>query len=218
MEHIPFAGPDLHAKRNRPKTVKLSAHTRKDPLGFFADTKRQYPSLAEFSNRKLAGIFKVIGETFANEVLTNRQGIKLPGGLGGVVICLSKPSEKTRLYNIDFNTSKQLGFKVPYSNGLTDGNIAKIYYTANVHGGKFKEKYQCSFQPCRKLQRAVSAVMKTELGYKNYLFKSKKQNVASLFHKTKPGKPTWRQKKAINEEKNRQRYLREEYNEFDFTD
>ena len=161
---------------------------------------------------------KVINNTLADEVVTNRNGIKLPGGLGGVVICLSKPSEKTRLYNIDFNTSKQLGFKVPYSNDPTDGNIAKIYYTANVHGGKFRKQYQCSFEPCRKLQRAVSAIMKTELGYKKYLFKSKKQNVASLFHKTKPGKPTWRQKKVIKEEVERQRYLREEYNEFDFAE
>ena len=218
MEHIPFKGPDLHAKRNRPKSVILSAYTRQDPHGFFADAKKQYPSLAKFTNSELSKIFRVIGETFANEVVTNNRGIKLPGGLGGVVVGRTKPTEKTRLYNIDFNTSKQYGFVVRYRNEHSVRTIAKINYTSDTHGCKFRKHYDCTFEPCRNLQRAVSAVMKKEGGYHTYYLAHPKWPITNVFRSRSNAlpKPTWRTLKKEREEKELQRYLREEYDEFDF--
>ncbi len=217
MEKIPFIGPDLHAKRNRPKSITLSAYTRQDPHGFFAATKKQYPSLAKLSNRELAKIFKVIGETFANEVVTNNRGIKLPGGLGGVVVGRTKPSEKTRLYNIDFNTSKQYGFVVPYRNEHSVRTIAKINYTSDTHGCKFRKHYDCTFEPCRNLQRAVSAVMKKEGGYHTYYLASKKWPITNVFRSRSNGlpKPTWRQLKAERDEKKRLEERRKKFEDYD---
>ncbi len=217
MENKPFLGSDLHAKRNRPKSITLSAYTRKDPHGIFADTKKQYPSLAKLSKKKIADIFRVIGETFADQVVTNNRGIKLPGGLGGVVTGITRLSEKSRENNIDFKTSKDLGIIVHHHIWRTNGYIAKIYYTPKVYGGKFMKKYRCKFKPCRKLQRAVSAVMKTEMGYHNYFPSSKEYPITNIFlRKNKYPKTPWRITKAEKDKTELQRFLREEYDEFAF--
>ena len=218
MEKKPFKGPDLHAPRKRTKTKKIITYPQKDPDGFFAATKKQYPSLAEFTNQQLAGIMKVITNILADEVVTNRHGVKLPGGLGAVVTGTYKPTEKTADYNIDFKTSKELGIQVHYMNWHTYGYMAKIYYTASTYGCKLKS-YRVTFKPCRKLQREIAAVMKTDGGFKRYYPSSSTWPITYSFRKRDPLKRTWRQKKAEKEEKKRLEEYRkflEDYDEFRF--
>ncbi len=215
MERKPFKAPDLHAPRNRNDGINLIAYPDDDRYGFFAAAKEQYPSLAELTNNQIAGVIKAILKHYANEVISNRKGVKLPGGLGAAVTGLSNPTNETAQYNVDYNASRQCGFEVHHMNWHTNGLIAKIYYTTNPYGCKLKS-YRVSFKPCRNLQRAVSAVMKTEGGYHNYWSSSPIWPVTKMFQKQKQYKQTWRQKKAEKEEKELQRYIREEYDEFSF--
>ena len=213
----PFKQPDLHAPRHRTKAIDFLAYPNKDTHGFFVKLKKQHPQMEQYSNREIAGWIKVYSKQMALEVVNNRNGATLPGGLGGVVTAVSRPSEMTCSHNVDFKTSKELGFEVHYSNDTSEGMLAKIYYTNKVSRCKLKN-YRVTFEPCRNVKREVAAIMKTERGYNKYWFSSPQSPVTNLFQKVKPPKQTWRNKLKEKEELEYQRYLREEYNDFDLSD
>lgn len=214
MERKPFKGPDLNAARQRKDGINLIAYPDEDRHGFFAAAKEQYPSLAELTNKQIAGVIKAILKHYADEVVNNRHGVKLPGGLGAVVTGLSELTNETSQNNIDYNTSKQLGFVVRHLNSQTNGLLAKIYYTANTYGCKLKS-YRVTFKPCRNIKRKVSAIMKSESSYRRYIITHPKWSITNIFRKPKTPKQTWRQKKADREELERQWYLKNEYDEFE---
>ncbi len=178
----PFKSPDLNAPRKRKKAINLIAYPDEDRYGFFAAAKEQYPSLAELTNKQIAEVIKAFLIHYADEVVNNRYGVRLPGKLGAVIVGLSKPSQKTRANNIDYAASRELGIQVSHRNGNTDGYIAKINYFSNVPRDRLPFHHRIRFKACRKLKRAVSAVMKTS-NPNRYIFFSKSTPVRYLFRK-----------------------------------
>jgi len=184
MERKPFKTPDLHAPRNRKKAINYLAYPNKDPFGFFAEMKQKHPDLRQFTNKEIAGWLKAYLKSFAQEVIDSRRGIKLPGGLGAVMIGLSKPTMKTAGHNIDFGMSRRLGIQVPYLNHHTDGYLAKIYYYNNIPWDRLDIHHLIRFEPCRNLKRAVAAEMKGD-GYRRYMFFGSNMTLRDLFRERK---------------------------------
>lgn len=183
MERKPFNAPDLHASRNRTPAINFLAYPNKDPYGFFAQMKTDHPDLQQFTNREIAGWLKAYMKLLAQQVIDNRKGVRLPGGLGAVIVGLNKPTGTTERCNIDYNASKQYGFVVAHYNWHTNGYIAKIYYYGNIPRHRLQFHHLIRFKPCRKLQRTVAAVMKNE-GYKKYIFFTS-SSVREMFRKRK---------------------------------
>lgn len=129
-----FKSPDLHAPRNRKPAVNLLAYPNNDPYGFFAKMKKDHPDLRQFTNREIAGWLKNYLTLLAHEVIDNRHGVRLPGGLGAVIVGLTKPAENTARYNIDFATSKRLGLQVPYYGLPVMSRLLPSSYSLR-HGG-----------------------------------------------------------------------------------
>jgi hypothetical protein len=111
-------------------------------------------------------------------------GIKLPFGLGRIIIGTCKPTEKTARQNIDYQTSKSIGIQIPYSNAHSSGYLAKVYHTANLYRCKFKNHRLWRFKPCRNLSKAVSAAVKNG-DFKKYIHFTKDFTPAKLFSKPK---------------------------------
>jgi hypothetical protein len=193
--HKPFKKPDLHAPRKRQQVKDFLAYPHKDPYGFFARLKQQNPQLEKYTNKEIGGWITSFNKQMADDVANTRHGVTLPQGLGKVLTGICKPTEVTASNNIDYATSQKLGFQVRYRNGNTDGFLAKIYYINNMPRCRFKKYYQCRFKPCRALSRAVSKVMKTDTGYKQYIHFTQRASVAGMFNKTKRQRPDWRKRK-----------------------
>jgi hypothetical protein len=207
-----YVGPNLHAERKRQKIKDFLGYTDKDLYGFFTRLKQQNPQLEKYSNREIAGWIHEAGKLMAGEVVTQRRGVMLPG-LGAVVTGICKPTKKTAMHNLDYQMSQKLGVEFFHRNAHTDGHVGKIYYTNNIPRCKFKNHQQWTFKPCRALSRAVSAAMKIEGNYRNYIRFSKQLPVHKIFSKDKRRKANWRHVKAEKERLS----LLAEYNEFDFS-
>lgn len=188
MDRKPFKTPDLHAPRKREKAINFLAYPKKDPYGFFAKMKEQYPDLRQYSNNEIANWIKQYLQELANEVLNNRRGVELPGNLGAIMVGLIKPTRPTMAYNIDFNASRNLGVQVHHSNLHADGFLAKIYYYNNIPRRRLKIHNLISFKPCRKLSRAVSAIMRTEGEYKRYYYFTNHFKIIDLYRRRKSPK------------------------------
>jgi hypothetical protein len=196
MEPNKFVPPNLHAPRHRVKAIDYLSYPNKDRYGFFASLKEQHPQLSAYSNREIANWIKECNRLLAQEVVSNRQGVKLPEGLGGVVTGLCKLTAKTANNNIDYTTSKRLGVIVPHRNLHTDGYTAKVFHVSKISG--------CMFKPCRALSRAVSTAIKAEGSYSKYIVFTTKQHVTELFQKPKISKTSI---KEIRSEKIKKRLL-----------
>lgn len=97
-------------------------------------------------------IIRASNQELANIIIAGEDGVRLPKGLG--VIVVSK--YKTKKLAPDFHTSKKVGKKVYYTNLHTYGYQFKIKWyrvdsTMLAFGGIYK------FKACRLLSRAVAA-------------------------------------------------------------
>jgi hypothetical protein len=207
-----FAAPDLHAPRNRDTPKDVLSYPAKDPHGFFCRLKEQHPQLQKYSNKQIADWIAEYNKQLATDVATNRDGVKLPEGLGAVVTGLSKPPERTTSYNTDYNTSITRCAAVTHRNGHTNGYLAKIYYINNIPRCRFTNHKLWSFKPVRAFSRAVATIMKSDAGYKNYIVFTKTFSVSSLFDKNSMKKTTNRR---VREQETRNRWVAE-YDEFRF--
>jgi hypothetical protein len=178
-----FLAPDLHSPRNRDKIKDYIAYPDKDPYKFFARLKVQYPQLQQYTNRQISDWIHDYNKQMANEVASNRYGVKLPERLGAVVTGLCKPTQRTASFNIDYSTSGRLGTAVPHRNGNTNGYLAKVYYTNDIPRCRFQGHRQWIFKPVRALSRAVSAIMKEEATYSRYIVFTGQLPVSALFNK-----------------------------------
>lgn len=184
MERKQFKAPDLHAPRARKKPPDLLSDPQKDPTGFFAKMKQMHPHMQQYTNKQIAGWIEEHNKLLAQEIIDNRMGIKLPFGLGRIITGICKLTDKTARQNIDYKTSKSIGVQVPYNNAHSFGYIAKVYHTAYLYRCKFKNHRLWHFKPCRKLSRAVSAVVNNG-DFKKYIYFTKDFTPAKLFSKPK---------------------------------
>ena len=180
----------------------------RDNSNFYRKLKETYPELKQYSNTQIGQFIKAINKRVAQEVIDNRNGVKLPEGLGIIVGGACKLNPETAMKNIDHATSRKLGKKVYYQNQISDQFVAKIKYSNELDKHMFDNYNMWCFDADRNLARAISNEFKKEGGYKKYIVFTTKQHIAHLFRKTR-----------INKANRKAQVMKEiglaEHNEFD---
>lgn len=161
-----------------------------DPLketntSFFKRLKKAHPELKKYSNREIGRYIKAVNLRVSKEVIENRNGVRLPEGLGIIVAGACKLNNDSLKKNIDYATSQKLGKIVYYQNQSSDQFIAKIKYSNEMDKHMFDNHEMWCFDACRPLCAALSKEFKKESGYKKYIVFTSKQSIAHLFRKTK---------------------------------
>lgn len=178
-----YKKPDLKAKRNREKVKDYLAYPDKDPFGFFARMKEQYPQLAIYSNREIAKWITMYNEAMVELAVTDGwDGIVLPQDLGFVIVTSCKVPEETAARNIDHATSAKVGMPVAYRNAHSSRYVGKIRYYNDIPRHRFLKHKLWTFKPCRKFKRAVSARFK-EGRHNEYKQFSKSFRISDIFRK-----------------------------------
>lgn len=163
---------------------------RYDPIAenntaFFNRMKKAHPELKKYSNREIVRYIKAINKRISKEIIDNRNGVRLPEGLGVIVAGCVKLNSVTTSKNIDYGTSKKVGKLVPYQNHNSNQYVAKIKYTNEMDRHMFENHEMWCFDAARPLCTALSDEFKKEGGYKKYILFTTKQHIAHLFRKTK---------------------------------
>lgn len=203
MEQVQFKKADPKAPRFRPEAFDI---LNRDNRTFYAEMKKQHPALKKYSNTDIAKCIKLFNMRIAGEVINNRNGVRLPDGMGLVVLGAYKIPEVTG--PPDPVASAALGVTVPHSALHSDSYIAKIKYTNDVDRHMFDNHDLWMFDACRALTRAASAEFKAG-NHTRYIVFSTYEHIAHLFRKQKIAKDDGRA------EGRKQKRL-DEYDEFAF--
>lgn len=176
--------PDLHAPKFIAKRFNL-LNERKH-REFFDNMKKKYPQLMKYTNVEISAYVEVFNRRISQEVVTNRNGVRLPEGLGIIIAGACKVSKKTADKKIDYGTSMKLGYPVPYLNLHSDGYVAKVKYSNfdNFIDGGFENNNMWAFRACRALERGVSAEFKKG-NHKNYVVLNTYHHISTLFREPK---------------------------------
>lgn len=175
---------------------------------FFADMKKRHPELAKYGNGDIAKCIKLCNVALANQVVHNRNGIKLPEGLGVVIAGACKVPDKTAEKNINVEVRNKTGIEVPHSNIHSDGYVAKVKYSSEVDKYMFPNHDFWVFDPGRPLSRALSAEFKKG-NHLNYIVFSTYTHISHLF---RPDKIRKEDAKAVERKKEKL----DNYDEFAF--
>jgi len=175
---------DPRAPKFVPKRLDILNVRNKE---FYDTLKEQYPELNIYTNLQINKIVDYFNNVIAQEVINNRNGVRLSEGLGIIVAGACKISKETASNNQDYNTSRKLGVSVPYNNLHSENYIAKVKYTNELDRHMFQNHDLWMFDACRNLSRAVATQFKNG-NYKNYIVFTSRQHIAHLFRKQKIGK------------------------------
>jgi len=139
---------DLNAPRYRPN--RLSVLDRR----FYSEFKKKYPEYKSLPNTEITKIIYAFNELIAENIITNRDGVELPEGLGYCFIGTCRPAKKQ---NTDFYTSKIYNKRIKHRNFESDNYLAKIFYSnyANKYKYKYRELWQ--FKGNKDLRSKIAA-------------------------------------------------------------
>lgn len=151
---------------------------------FYRDLKKQHPELSKYRNSDIGKCIKLCNIAISNEVVFNRNGVRLLDGLGIVVAGACKVSDKLAENNINVEVRTQTGVEVPHNNLHSDGYVAKVKYSNDVDKHMFQNHEFWSFDPCRKLARAVSEEFKKG-NHLNYIVFSTYSHISHIFRREK---------------------------------
>lgn len=195
---------DPHSPRFLKKRFDILNSTNR---AFYSGMKKQCPDLVKYHNSDIAKCIEIFNKRIAQEVTSNRNGVRLSDGLGIIVAGACKVSRETSRNNIDHAASALLNTPVMHQNLHSNGYVFKIKYSNDLDKHMFDNHNMWCFEPDRPFSRKMSAIFKTENGWKNYIVFTTRQHIAHLFRKQKIPKES-----VISFENKKKRL--EEYDEF----
>lgn len=190
-----FKIPDKKAPRFRQSSIGL---LNKD---FFALFLEKYPEYKNVDHKVLSAIVREFNTLLWETVISHRDGIELPEGLGYVFLgsCATTPKE-----NPDYNNSRKVGKRVMNRNLLSDGYLAKIFYTNHESKYKFRHRRLWKFKGGRTFTNSVSKAFKED--FNRYIVVEDFVKISSLYRRrANKRKVEYRINEVINSD----------YNEFD---
>lgn len=202
---------DLRAPRFRPDRFDIlngNAYQTEENRHFFTSMKKQFPELEKYSDGDIAKCIEYLNHKTAQEVVNNRNGVRLSDGLGIIVAGACKIKTETAANNLDHIASAEHGTAIPHTNLHSDVYIAKVKYSNDLDKHMFDNHHMWAFDAERKLARTVSAEFKNG-NHKNYIVFTTYQHIAHLFRKQKIGKDN------VKTENKRKQQL-DQYDEFAF--
>lgn len=122
-----------------------------------SEFKKQHPKYNDITLVQFNSIIKQFNNNIIDEIIENRDGVRLPERLGQmIIIAFSKPKRKI----IDFGTSNKTGVKTYHGNWDTDNKIGKIFYKSSISGFNIKYYKLWNFSPSRNFKKRMSSGFK----------------------------------------------------------
>jgi hypothetical protein len=179
--HVHTVVSDPRAPRFVPEKFDILNLENKD---FYQNMKKVHPNLAKYNNVDIGKCINILNKQVANEIIINRDGIKLPEGLGIVIAMACKLSDKYKKKNIDTNILSKTGDVNIQNNLHSDNFVAKIKYTTEIDKHMFENHDLWCWESCRPLMRSISDEFKKG-NHINYAVSTTYTHMAQLFRKTK---------------------------------
>jgi hypothetical protein len=144
-----FRKPDLTAPRFRPKAFNV---LNKE---LWKEFKEKHPKYKDLTYTEFKNIIKLGNQKLWEKIISYRDGVELPESLGFIFIgtCTSQNPKRK---NINYGKSIKYGFEVSNNNLISDGKLAKIFYTNYAVKYKVKDREIWTFAPCRLFKRHVA--------------------------------------------------------------
>ena len=144
-----FRKPDLSAPRFRPKSFNV---LNKE---LWKEFKERHPKYKNITYMEFKKIIKISNQRLWEKIISYRDGVEIPESLGFIFIgtCTSQNPKRK---NINYGKSIKYGFEVNNNNLISDGKLAKIFYTNYAVKYKVKDRQIWNFAPCRAFKRAVA--------------------------------------------------------------
>lgn len=170
---IYYNKPDLNAPRFRKGRHNVLNKS------LFENFKKQYPSYANISYEEFKEIIQTYSKTFAENVITHREGVELPEYLGSLFIgsCHKNNSKE----NMDYKKSSIYNVRVTNKNYESDSFIAKLFYTNYQEKYRFKYRNLWDFTGYRNFTRSISENYRRE--WKKYIQIDRHKHVWEIFKK-----------------------------------
>jgi len=165
--------PDLHAPRYRQCISPVITPK------FMRVFRKKYPQYAQYTQTQLFKLIKKINKEMVNEILTSREGVELPAGLGYLFIG-TVPCKKKK--NIAWKQSIELGVKVYHRNWETDNKVARIFYNNYGVNYKFEGRNLWYFTAIRSLKRQMA--VEYPKNYQKYMQVASHKTVWEMFNKS----------------------------------
>jgi len=142
----PYKKADLNAPRIKHKIKGLVT------VDFYAVLTKKHPHLKAIPYMKIKNILNVFHKECQEAIISNRDGIELPEGMGFMSIASCPAPDRS----VNVVLSKQLGYEVGYRNLKTDGYMAKIMYSNIESKYKFANRKIWGFMAIREFKRNVA--------------------------------------------------------------
>ena len=168
---------------------------------FYNELKEQYPELSIYSNSEIRKFIKLYNKRIAQEVINNRNGVRLTDGLGVIVAGTCAISKETSAKNINWGQFQKNDVTASHQNLDTDSYIVKIKYSNEMDKHMFDNRHMWCFDGNREFARSLAAEYKKPDGWKKYILFTSRQHISHLFRKNK-SKIKSIKKKEINAQKN----------------
>lgn len=144
---------DYTAPRYRPESTQIFT------TQFFKKFFKQHPEFKELDKKhsiqeKKAWI-QFFNEGLGDIAIENRDGVKLPEGLGFIYLGTIKPKIK-----VNAKLSNELGYNINHTNNHSDGKLLKITYSARPKNYNFENKDLWKFLKAHSFKEKASKAFK----------------------------------------------------------
>ena len=144
---------DYTAPRHRPDSRQIFT------TQFFKKFFKQHPEFKELDEKytiqEKKEFIKFFNECLGDIAIENRDGVKLPEGLG--FIYLGTLKTKTKINN---KLSNEVGYNINYTNNHSDGKLLKITYSSRPKSYNFENKELWSFKKAHTFKEKASKAFK----------------------------------------------------------
>jgi hypothetical protein len=152
---------------------------------FHKNLKKQHCELKKYRRDVINKCIVLFNQRIAQEVIDNRNGIRLPDGLGIIVAGVCGISKETASKNINWHELQKTGVAVSFQNRETDAQIIKVKYSNVLDKHMFDNRHMWCFDADRPFTRALSAEFRKPDGWKKYIKFTTRQHIGHLFRKNK---------------------------------
>ena len=171
-----FRKPNLNGPRFKERRISILTVSRLKKF------KKKFPEHKHIELSDYKNIIKTFNLLIVENIISNRNGVELPNGLGCIFIgSCPKPKKE----NINFAESVKLGMKVTYKNWDSDNKLMKIFYTNHNTKYPLSNKKVWMFKPVKQFRKKASDNYKEN--WAKYVDISPNEKISAMFdrHRSK---------------------------------
>lgn len=164
--------PDLKAPRF---TVPMESSTSKEFIDYI---RKKVPQTKNFSDNEIRHIVGTFNKTLWQNVISNRDGVDLPQGIGRLFIGSCKKKS-----NVDFANTNKYGKVIQHKNLESDKYLAKIFFsTVGLKNVSYANHELWGFKACRNFTRSTSKAFRDK--WMMYIKVDPRRSIDALFRQT----------------------------------